>query len=271
VEASYRLADAIAKDSGGGSEAIRAFVSLGSQGRNPNNIERDLHRWIANLKSLHLQPYWIKLKLLIDPTSTEAEEVDFPVLAIHEVLYALYKSGEHNFRKAMLGDKSEDCILEFWESALMQPWGASHPACAKPQELHRTIPLVLHVDGAESYTNQEAIIYSTSSPFVKHISVYLTKFLAAVLMNGDVDTKQLWEEANETLAKFFGWTFKCCEDGIMPATGMYDEEFNPRTPRGKLAGEEIAGGFKFIYLGWLGDKKAKKESLYFTRCSPKKP
>ena len=42
-------------------EALRAFASLGADGRYTSNQERDLHNWLRNLFGLELQPYMVPM------------------------------------------------------------------------------------------------------------------------------------------------------------------------------------------------------------------
>ena len=266
VAAAYRLADAVAQEHGISSHAVRAFVSLGNSGENRLNIERDLHRWIANTRYLNLEEYWIKLPLVCDEAGT-VEEVLFPVICPHEILYALWRAGDDHalFYEAMLGDKNQSSLVSFWDRCMMQPWGPTHPCARSPQDFHRTFPLLFHCDGAEAYSVQEALIYSISSPFAKHINVYIAKYLCVVLMMGDIEKPGLWPVVNRILADLFSWSLGVAETGIMPSEGFYKEPLSLGTKRGKKAGEPIAGGNKFVYFGWTGDKKAKKEAHCYSR------
>lgn len=45
-------------------EAVRAFSSLGTNGANPQNCERDLHRWLEGL-GIRLQPYTVTMNLQV--------------------------------------------------------------------------------------------------------------------------------------------------------------------------------------------------------------
>lgn len=44
-------------------DAIRAFASLGTSGKNPSNYERDMHRWLKSLFGFELQTYTVKMNL----------------------------------------------------------------------------------------------------------------------------------------------------------------------------------------------------------------
>lgn len=46
-------------------EAIKAFSSLGTEGKHQQNQERDLYRWLKNLYGLRLETYTIELQLQV--------------------------------------------------------------------------------------------------------------------------------------------------------------------------------------------------------------
>lgn len=45
------------------SGALRAFSSLGAEGRHESNQERDLHKWLYNLYGVDLTTYKVTMKL----------------------------------------------------------------------------------------------------------------------------------------------------------------------------------------------------------------
>lgn len=84
------------------------------------------------------------------------------VLLPHEVLHGL---SEHSyvFNSVMLGNLSEDARVNFWRHlGTLKPW-KDHPGLKLP--LDRLIPITIHGDGAEMYTNDEFFVYSFSSSF----------------------------------------------------------------------------------------------------------
>lgn len=44
-------------------DAIKAFASLGTNGQNPSNYERDLHRWLKSLFGFELRTYTVTMNL----------------------------------------------------------------------------------------------------------------------------------------------------------------------------------------------------------------
>lgn len=66
ISAACDLASSIVGDhSQNAHEAIKAFSSLGTEGKHPQNQERDLYRWLRNLYGLRLQTYTVELQLQV--------------------------------------------------------------------------------------------------------------------------------------------------------------------------------------------------------------
>lgn len=63
VSGAVDLANCMVSD-GADHEAICAFSSLGTNGKNPQNCERDLHRWLEGL-GIRLQPYTVTMNLQV--------------------------------------------------------------------------------------------------------------------------------------------------------------------------------------------------------------
>lgn len=84
------------------------------------------------------------------------------VLLPHEMLHAL---SEHQFvfNSVILGNMSSESRVAFWQHAgTLDPW-KGNPGLKLP--LDRLLPLTLHGDGAEMFTDDEFFVYSWSSTF----------------------------------------------------------------------------------------------------------
>ena len=178
VARAQRMASAMCRD-GVAPNTIAAFASLACNGGYEDKIERDMHVWLKHLHHLELSPTFISIPLF-DPRTCTIKDTQVPVLAPHEVFWALWRKGPLVFCKLLLGDNPDSIILAWWENTLQQPWGATHPALRKPANVHRTFPLLFHYDGAESFTNQEAHIWTMSSEFSTG-NVFDSKLLLAVI------------------------------------------------------------------------------------------
>jgi len=82
----------------------------------------------------------------------------------HEILHSI---SEHpfTFQSLILGSQSLDSIRQFWlHCKNLAPW-STHPIFEENEQipLERTIPLLLHGDGAQFYREDEMFVYSISS------------------------------------------------------------------------------------------------------------
>lgn len=82
----------------------------------------------------------------------------------HEILHSLSEH-PYTFRSLLLGSQSGDALQQFWQHCKqLEPW-KSHPVFDENEgiPLERTIPLLLHGDGAQFYREDEMFVYSISS------------------------------------------------------------------------------------------------------------
>lgn len=82
----------------------------------------------------------------------------------HEILHSI---SEHpfTFQSLILGSQSLDSIRQFWLHCKNLPPWSTHPIFEENEQipLERTIPLLLHGDGAQFYREDEMFVYSISS------------------------------------------------------------------------------------------------------------
>ena len=116
---------------------------------------------------------------------------------------------------------------------MQEPWCAVHPMAKDASVLHRTIPLVVHNDGAESFTDQEMDIWSISSAFVTSGNVWDSKFLSFTIMTDMVPRKALKAKLNHTLCRFYKRSFEHCMSGKLPVCGFNGELFKDNRLRKK--------------------------------------
>ena len=51
---------------------------------------------------------------------------------------------------------------------------------------------------------------------------------------------------NQVVAQVVAWSLRCAAEGKFPTQGFYGEALGAGTARSKLAGKQIAGGFKHL-------------------------
>lgn len=163
--------------------AIRAFSSLGCDGKHPQNAERDLHRWVRCLWGLQLQPYVLWLGLQVD--SSKVRRVPVRVLAPHEIINALaLMQSTFAFESLLLGNLPDDARCAFWDHLrTLEPW-ATHPLFNREVNFARLIGLTIHGDGAVMKRDDECFVWSISSCFASEGVIkdpLLMKFPVAII------------------------------------------------------------------------------------------
>ena len=197
VSSLHRLATAMSLD-GSNNEAVNAFASLGASGRAPQNVERDLHVWLANLHNLGIKLRSVDIDVVVNSVG-DIERRAIPILAPHDIIAAAYRKGPLVWQTAFLGDHTQQAVLDFWENFVQQPYGAMHPIMKSCEALDSIIPLVFHIDGAESFRNVEAIIWSMSSVFCNG-NVFDFKFPLRVVLGSSVPTPALLKFAHKQVS-----------------------------------------------------------------------
>ena len=124
------------------------------------------------------------------------------------------------------------------------------------------LPISLHVDGAEFYSNSEYLCWSMSSAFsTEH--VFDSKFPLVILPHSSMLDDTVKEHVHQTVAKVVGWSLRCASEGVGPLTGPWGEPLTGT--RAKLGGQVLAHGWKACFYGFRFDEKARKEVNYFQR------
>lgn len=124
------------------------------------------------------------------------------------------------------------------------------------------IPILLHYDGAEIYTNNEYLCWSFCSLFASG-DVLDVKFPLVVLPSHSVLQDAVHDRVHEVVAHVISWSLKIAASGIAPATGAFGEALNEH--RSALAGTRLAKGWKGTFFGFRCDEKARKEIHKFSR------
>jgi hypothetical protein len=160
---------------------------------------------------------------------------------------------------SMLGESPEDDLPEFWKNALNQPWGQKHPCAQDRDNLGRTIPMLIHLDGVETFTNQEANIWSFSSCFTSGCSTWDSKFILCAVPLRMTPSHSLKQGFTNEICRFLRWSFSLGMSGVMPDRGFYAEQWAPNSWRHQAAGKPIAGLYRICFVGSKCDLKARRE------------
>ena len=237
------------------------MASLG--GASAHNAERDLHRWVRTGLAHDLEIYTIWLELQT-PNSRDTELVPVPVLMPWLIVHALWRAGR--WKTSMLGPDAS-VLGKFWDHAQSQPWAREHPHLQAGLDLNLTVPMVLHTDGAEVYTNCEFYIWSISSLLPTRGHVLDDKFQIFKIPHACMRRKTIKDQVMRSVAAFFAWSFDVLASGRPPAHGFYGEPWKRNSIMQKLydKGDPLFGPWHCIFSGMKSDLKARKEINFFDR------
>lgn len=95
------------------------------------------------------------------------EPVDAYIVLPHELFHAVYQCSKDKFQQMMTGYFSATAILQFWQQIKsLEDWSDHEIIHEMDDEcLRRCIPITVHADGAEMFTNSEYYVWSWSSAF----------------------------------------------------------------------------------------------------------
>lgn len=126
------------------------------------------------------------------------------------------------------------------------------------------IPLALHVDGAEFYSNSEYLCWSMSSILTgSDLHVFDTKYPMVILPHACLGNESVKAHVHACVAKVIGWSLRCASEGRAPTVGAFGEAL--RGARKDFGGQTLSGGWRATYFAFRFDEKARKEVNYFER------
>ena len=124
-----------------------------------------------------------------------------------------------------------------------------------------TIPLILHTDGVEVYSNSEYVVWSIGSALCS-AHPYDQKFPLVIIPHAAMTTETVKVNVHRTIARVIMWSLEHAASGERPTIGPFGEDLGQRSNfKGPLLGGEWYG----VYYGFRADEKARKESHFFTR------
>ena len=209
--------------------ALSDFASLGSQGKHPASIERDLQRWLAGAFGLGLKISYIKLEVS-NPDGSGTLTVDHPVLSPRDLVHELWLGGSQLFHASMVGHRGGPAINEFWQKLRHERWVSTHPWLKPPVDRGYCIPLWVHGDGARAFKCQKLLIISYMSALVSGCS-WSSRFIYTVIpcdrLHGNTTLQHLLQAFASDL-------------NLLQAGCMAD-------------GSPICGPYRCVYAGSKGD------------------
>ena len=163
--------------------------------------------------------------------------------------------------------------VHFWRNAADQAWFKQHPALQglTEDQLFHTIPLALHCDGAEMYTNCEFYVWSVSSllPCEHHGRHVLDdKFQFLKIPHESMRDAGIKADVMRWVPMYIAWNCDITATGTPPAHDFYGNAWQPGTTMEQLHHKGVRclfGPWRAIFAGVKSDLKAKKEMHFLNR------
>jgi len=241
--------------------AVVSMASLGGDKR--KNDERDFHVWLKDLHCHHLELYTLWFDLY-SPRDGRLIPTPIPAVPIWQMCHALFGGGPLQFKISLVGQDGEPGLLAFWQNALRLPWGQRHPAVAGQSSHHlsRLLPLCLHLDGAEIFSNSEFYVLSFSSVMARGCSVLDAKFPVLKIPHSAIQEPERKKHAMRVMAAFVAWNFQVLQTGRGPRAGFYGEPFDVESVRASLIDKPLMGSYTAGCVGFKSDLKCARRRTF---------
>lgn len=132
---------------------LTAISRIGRAGFRAQNALRDLVRQCQRASCLNIKPAFVKVPIK-ERRCRDIREVNFPVIAPHELFAALHRVGK--LQEVLVGTGGVP-PERFWQEASTELWAAEHPAFPRvPRQAAFTIPIRIHGDEGTGHKKKES-------------------------------------------------------------------------------------------------------------------
>ena len=251
-------------------QATVRIARLGSWGKHPSNIERDMHRLCQRELPVDISMYSAPVRVrkehalkqpdvaalgAADFVDLIGEEVlDHPICMPYEWLAALWSRGLDEFH-TLVGGGSAD-FAYFWEKARSCEWAATHPVYEDPAKLSLSVPFALFGDDAGVFENEKALMLLLTPVLNNQASTWDCRLPLAVMPYAWINDHTL-----EDLYMAIQWGCAVGFGGVWPSLDHLRRELAARIRC--RAGEPLAGGYRMAIIATDGDYKWHKETFRF--------
>ena len=226
---------------------VAKIAKVGSSGKFPGNMQRDLMAISGDFASLHDALSTMSVRLKVKAGHSEA--VNLYILLPHKIFAFLYTSAPSAFENSILGgDKGN--VAKFWSAMKKHPIVTSRPDLQGPG-LSKVVPIAIHGDGVNYMQAMRAggksmDVLSWSSLLSKG-ATKTTNFLIFLLVKTlakDFGLSQTWPK----LWKVLCWSLECLRSGVWPELDWDGEEFEETSVDAMKKGTPLAGGYSaFVF------------------------
>ncbi len=219
-----------------------------------NGNQGNAQRRLKFLYGIELEPFAIKLD--VKDAGGEVVRKDFHILLMWEVLHEVQKI-QKQFELSMLGPCGVDGPLHFWDNVATS---RTHFVNEDPEWAPyraSTVPVDIHVDGIETYSNVPFLSYSWSSSLVSNICSFDLQFPILIVDEDEL----IWGVTDVQIVEAINFMVLVLGSGVVPEFDHLGRKLTRKLP----SGAHIAAGYFGAFHAWTGDLKEKVQEHKFER------
>ena len=187
------------------------------------------------------------MNLLFKDSDGKFVNKSVPVLLPHEMLHHLHNKNPEAFKHRMFGESEGNSPAEFWRMRARQCRNLIEES---PQN---AIPLRIHGDEVVyNQQNSKLLVCNICSALTRTVEMSLAKMLCFAIRPTCV-------LSFDPIFQVLAWSLHVLLSGLMPSVGPDGE--NLTGARSRLAGQPIAGDWKFVFMQLVGDWQFLVETL----------
>ena len=238
----------------------------------PKNVSRTMQRLLKRFVDLKVEPTWVTIHVHVGKFSPQNKkikarpnrhdrrivEIKWPVLLPHSLAHAIYLRSPTAFRKFFSANPGH--FTPIWQKLAEMPWARTHPAAQHPDAHDIMLGYRIHGDCFRAWKRQKifGLGWSAAGKQLKDglwESYLVSALIPHRLMVTRGPKRTMWGLVKAMVDSFNVMSIK--GKGAMPLEAFPGCDWGPIAQ--SEAGQQVAGGWCFEYLGTKGDLEFKRD------------
>ena len=249
---------------------VRALASLGSWGKHPANMHRDLLRAVGAGAKLVSSTLAFHINLETQRGAWTRSLVD--MILPHKLFASMYHERHQAFLASILGGDANN-VRRFWEAMQTHPILLARPELRTRADLLQVIPIGLHGDGV-SYMQLRAggksLEVLSWSSLLSRGPTKSNSFLIFLVVKSLIKETG-WGRSWPVIWKVLSWSFIALAEGKWPMLNWDGRPFDPTSQDFIKKGQPLAQGFSAVLFVIKADIDFLANNLKLNHASSNQP
>ena len=245
------------------SSALAALAALGTWGRYPNNMSRELEVYLG---VPHIPPPTnVSIPVVVQKPrklQPKVQRHDLPFMLPHVLFAHLYKHNRQIFDDIILGATRGHGtrVSEFWRGVVTRrdPRIRYHPMCGRSGWIEHAVPISLHGDAVPCVSVGHAGVksldaYSWQSVLADGTTTHIKHYVFGMFEQSKAHLGEHGVDSNDAMWRVIVWSLNALFDGRWPAKDWNDQPWPHGSSEAALSGEYLADGFFAVVWLLKGD------------------